>query len=268
MKFDFHTHHERCGHAFGCIEQYIQSAIDHDLDMIGISDHTPYFMSESDQLFPRISMAKSELVRYVQEVLQLKEKYKDKIEVLLGIESDFFPDYFSLYKNELNKYPFDYVIGSVHRMNQRSVFDKTYWEQLSPDEQLAEKERYYQFIQQSARTKYFDILGHIDVPKANFPSFSEIETPIIDETLQVIVDCDCAIEINTSGVTKCCGGYYPSFEILERACHYGVTVTFGSDSHDPNRVGEDFDSVKQLLREIGFKQWAIFRGRKRELVCL
>src|SRR5699024_1237415 len=89
LKFDFHTHHERCGHATGTIREYIEAAIAKGFDMIGISDHSPHFYSSEDRLSPK-TMAKSEFASYVDEVLHLKEVYKHKIDVLLGVESDYF----------------------------------------------------------------------------------------------------------------------------------------------------------------------------------
>src|SRR3954447_9824416 len=88
-KFDLHTHHDRCGHARGRIRDYIEAAIEHGLNVIGIADHSPYFSSEEDHPFPHITMPKSMFGEYVNEVLQLKHTYSDKIEVLLGVESDF-----------------------------------------------------------------------------------------------------------------------------------------------------------------------------------
>src|SRR5690625_3369721 len=110
--FDLHTHHDRCGHAEGKIEDYIKAAIKNDLDIIGISDHSPFFYSEEDQLHPGIAMKKSEFNEYIDEVLKLKEKYKDQIEVLLGLESDFFPEYIDLYRGKYKAHPFDYILGS------------------------------------------------------------------------------------------------------------------------------------------------------------
>src|SRR4051812_14667806 len=98
IKFDLHTHHHRCGHAIGTIEDYVKQAIDYGLHYIGISDHSPHFYSDEDQLYPSIAMAKGEFVSYIEEVLHLKEKYQDKIHVLLGLESDFFPDHIGIYR--------------------------------------------------------------------------------------------------------------------------------------------------------------------------
>lgn len=268
LKFDYHTHHDRCGHAHGTIQDYIESAIEKGLHLIGISDHSPYLMSEEDQPFPHIAMGKSQFPEYVSEVLQLREKYKGKIEVLLGVESDFFPEHIEIYRKFYDQYPFDYIIGSVHHVDSINIFKKGRWEGLSSSEKLQTKENYYTLIQQSARSGLFQILGHIDAMKGYFPSFSTIQSSALEYTLKVIAECEIAIEINTSGKTKDCGGWYPADEILERALHYGVNLTFGSDAHDPSRVGDEFEMVKQRLIDIGFKEWAYFKGKKKFLVPL
>jgi histidinol-phosphatase (PHP family) len=266
MKFDLHTHHDRCGHAIGKIQDYIESAIKNELKIIGISDHSPFFASKEDQLFPGIAMGKSEFPHYVSEVLRLKEAYQDKIEVLLGVESDFFPEQQSIYKEIYEQYPLDYIIGSVHISNELSIFKKGRWEGLSEEEHIKEKEIYYDLIRQSAQSGMFDILGHIDAMKGFYPRFSDIKTDAVDHTLKAIAEADVSIEINTSGKTKDCGGWYPAEAILERACFYGVKVSFGSDSHTPERVGDDFEEVRSLLKQIGFKEWSIFRKRERVLI--
>ena len=67
----------------------------------------------------------------------------------------------------------------------------------------------------------------MDAMKGFYPAFSSIESAALEHTLKVIGENNVAIEINTSGNTKDCGGWYPSDEILERALFYGVNVTFG-----------------------------------------
>lgn len=268
MKFDLHTHHERCGHARGIIRDYIESAIDRGLQVIGISDHTPYFSSEEDQPFPRITMAKSQFPEYVKEVLELKHSYAGKIDVLLGIEADFFPDQVENYRPYFERYPFDYIIGSVHHVDGVSIFKRGRWDRLSSQEKVRTKERYYSLIEQSAKSGMYEILGHIDAMKGFYPAFSTIQTDTVKHTLKVIGENEMAIEINTSGKTKDVGGWYPSEEILEMAHFYGVNVTFGSDAHDPERVGDDFEKVQKNLKELGFKEWVYFKEKKRISVPL
>ncbi|USK32930.1 histidinol-phosphatase [Bacillus sp. F19] len=268
MKFDYHTHHERCGHAECSIRDYVEAALEKKLDIIGISDHSPYLYSEEDHLYPNIAMAKSHFPEYVKEVLSLKKEYEGKIEVLLGVESDFFPEHIHMYKQYFEKYPFDYVIGSVHHVEGLNIFKKDRWEGLTEQEKQKTKDNYYTLIQKSAHSGVFQILGHIDAMKGYYPEFSAIQTEAVDRTLTIISECDVAIEINTSGKNKFCGGWYPSDEILERALYHGVKVTFGSDAHTPARVGDEFEEVQSVLKEIGFKEWAIFRQRKRFMTSL
>lgn len=267
MKFDLHTHHFRCGHADGTIRDYIEAAIEAGLGVIGISDHSPYFGSPEEQAFPRIAMAKSEIANYVEEVLSLQKEYAGKIDVLLGIESDYFPQHAELYRNTLAAYPFDYIIGSVHNVEGDSIFNKNRWKKLGPQQMYAVKAEYYRLIAESARSGMFQILGHIDAMKGNYPQFSEIPAAAeIDECLRVIGECGTAIEINTSGGTKLCGGWYPADDILERALHYGVEVSFGSDAHKPSRVADQRDAVEARLKEIGFTEWVYYKQRERVAV--
>lgn len=268
MKFDLHTHHERCGHAEGQIRDYIEAAIQAGLTVIGISDHSPYFASDEDQPFPYIAMAKSQFPQYVEEVLQLKKEYEGKIDVLLGVESDFFPEHAEIYTNVYQKYPFDYIIGSVHQSGGVSIFNRNRWKRLNNQEKIQHKEEYYDLIQQSARSGMFQILGHIDAMKAYYPAFSDLPTPKVEETLKIIGENKLAIEINTSGKTKDVGGWYPSDSMLEMALHYGVNVTFGSDAHIPSRVSDEFELVRKRLLEIGFKEWVYFKQKQQQVVPL
>jgi histidinol-phosphatase (PHP family) len=268
IKFDLHTHHDRCGHARGKIEDYIKAAIERGLSVIGIADHSPFFSYEEDQAFPNIAMGKSEFPQYVIEVQELKEKYSGKIEVLLGIEADFFPEHADIYRSCFDPFAFDYIIGSVHQVEGKSIFNKKRWNGMSQQQKVKVKDTYYNLIEQSARSGIYQVLGHIDAMKGFYPEFSNIQTKTVEQTLKVIGEEGIAIEINTSGKTKSVGGWYPADEMLEMARHYGVMVTFGSDAHDPERVGDEFDQVAARLKEIGFKEWCYFRQKKRVKVLL
>ncbi|GAB6927081.1 histidinol-phosphatase HisJ [Paenibacillus sp. JCM 10914] len=269
MKFDLHTHHFRCGHADGNIRDYVEAAIAADFQVIGISDHTPYFGSDEEQPFPSISMAKREFDHYVREVLDIKKEYEGKIKVLLGIEADYFPQHAHVYQQALSAHPFDYIIGSIHHVRDVSIFNKNRWNHLTTDEQKADKEEYFNLIRQSARSGMFQIIAHMDAMKGNYPPFSDIVTDeAIDETLRVIAECGLAIEVNTSGKTKLSGGWYPSHAILEVAHHHGVDITFGSDAHKPSRVGDEFDEVAKVLKDIGYNEWVYFEQKQKVTVPL
>lgn len=268
MKFDYHTHHDRCGHAIGLIEDYILSAIKNNLHYIGIADHSPHFYHENDHPFVDKTMAKSQFPLYIDEILQLQEKYKEEIHVLVGVEGDFLPEHLDCYKKEFKKYPLDYIIGSVHQVNGISVFSEERWQHLTEEEINQTITKYYQLIEASAECGLYQIIGHMDVMKRTFPDFSAIHLSQLDKTLQTIAKNDISIEINTSGAQYDGVGWYPSLEILERANFYQIIPTFGSDAHSPDRVGDSFEQVQKQLKEIGFHEMAYFVNKQRFTISI
>lgn len=263
MTFDLHTHHNRCGHAHGSIRDYIEAAVDKGMSYIGISDHTPLFAEKDDHPSPEACMAKSEFPAYIGEVLALKKEYEGRIDVLLGIEADFLPDCLHTYERIFKSYPFDYVIGSVHEFAGISLYDTLYWEQLSPEGRRELKESYYDYIAKSAASGLYDVLGHVDALNRYFPGYSRLRTEAADHTLKTIAAYNIAIEINSSDEL-----WVPDGWLLERALHYGVSVTFGSDAHEPARVGEYADDIRKHLIDIGYREWAVFKNRERILLPL
>lgn len=80
MHIDYHTHHERCGHAVGKLEEYVQRGIALGLEQLGLSDHLPLIHVDPDHYYPEMAMPLAELPRYVEECLTLKERYRGTIE--------------------------------------------------------------------------------------------------------------------------------------------------------------------------------------------
>ncbi|MFI7110331.1 histidinol-phosphatase [Nonomuraea sp. NPDC050227] len=261
--FDLHTHHDRCGHASGGLREYLDAAIDNGLHIIGLSDHSPFFCEPEEHHKPGVAMAKDEFPRYIAEAMRLREEYRGRIEVLVGVESDFFPEHAAVYRAVFDQYPLDYVIGSVHVMDGVDLFRRERWMGADQVALKAAREKYCDLVAQSARTRMFDVLGHIDVVKAACPEIMQVATGAVDRMMRDIADADAVIEVNTSGKTKDCGGWYPSIDLLERARRYGVKITFGSDAHDPSRVGDEHEAVRETLRELGFRHWYVFTQRRR-----
>ncbi|MGW3012877.1 histidinol-phosphatase [Streptomyces sp. NPDC001219] len=257
---DLHTHHERCGHATGSLRDYVTAALDKGVRVLGLSDHTPWFAEDEDHAKPRVAMPKSEFPAYIAEALALKEEFAHSIEILVSTEADFFSGRMDPYSRALSGYPLDYVIGSVHMFEGRDIFDTRRWESVRDDELGAVKSRYFRAVAACARSGLFHVLGHVDALKGNYPKLAGAPAPAAaDEMLRAIRDAGAVMEINTSGGTKMCGGWYPDFDVLERAHHFGVPITFASDAHVPERVCDQFPEVAKVLEEIGFRGWTVFR---------
>lgn len=264
--FDLHTHHDRCGHARGTMRDYVRAAIAGGLHTIGFSDHTPFFADPEDAPRPWAAMPRTEFPLYVEEALRLREEYQGKITILLGAESDFFPEHLDTYRKVLGRLPFDYVIGSVHVLDGIDLFRADRWAGATHEDLVSAKVRYCDLVARSAQCGAFDVLGHVDVIRARCPSMGELAMDATEQMIRTISEADVVMEVNTSGKTKDCGGWYPEPKLLEMAAFYGVKVTFGSDAHDPERVGDDHEDVRTTLLALGFREWYVFeQGRRRRL---
>ena len=85
---DYHIHTPLCKHAVGDPEDYIEYALKMGLKEIGFADHIPL----PDEIDLKHRMVKEQLEEwYIEKILKLKDKYRDRIEIKLGIEADYYP---------------------------------------------------------------------------------------------------------------------------------------------------------------------------------
>ena len=120
MQFsNIHTH-SNFSDGKNSIEEMVKGAIERNFVSYGISDHSETLCDLS------YCMRKSQYEEYFAEINRLKEKYKDKIDVLCGIELDYFSD------GDREKY--DYIISSVHYMIENgTVYAIDHAEQIQRD---------------------------------------------------------------------------------------------------------------------------------------
>ena len=110
MKVNLHTHTYRCRHAKGTDEEYVLAALEAGYDKLGFADHTPF--PYTDGFYNGDKMTVEELPDYIASVNALKEKYKGKIEILLGLECEAVPDFFPFLAEV--KQQMDYLILGSH----------------------------------------------------------------------------------------------------------------------------------------------------------
>ncbi len=257
---DYHMHTPLCGHAAGQPEEYVRQAIALGLPEMGFSDHAPLIAHQRDN----ISMTKEELPLYHDMIRSVQERFKGRMDVKLGIEADFDPGFEDQTREMLAAFPYDYVIGSVHFIDQ--------WGFDNPDEiqgwyhaDVTEVYKaYYALLRQSASSGLFDIMGHVDLVKkfGHLPS-ADIQDEIV-ETARVFKESGVVIEINTAGLRKPVKEIYPSLPALKIYSQAGVPITFGSDAHQPSEVGMDFLQAAAWAREAGYSEYVVFRQRRIE----
>ncbi|WP_128896120.1 histidinol-phosphatase HisJ [Longirhabdus pacifica] len=265
MFVDYHTHHERCGHAEGTLEQYIQKGIEIGLEQIGLSDHMPLLHVDPANYYPEMAMSFEDLPYYVEECLQLKEKYAKQIDIKVGLEADYIEGYEEQISAIIQQYPWDYVIGSVHFIGEWDITDYRQTHEWNGKNIDSIYETYYKLLQQAAATEMYDIIGHFDVIK-RFGYKPEMDTKELEnQTLHVVKKHDIALECNTSGLRMPAKEMFPSERILRYASQLGIPITLSSDAHKPNQLAYALKDAQKLLKTAGFQQIATFQARKRIL---
>ncbi len=261
MRIDLHNHTPRCNHAVGTMNEYIEQAIQKGIDIFGFSDHAPMSFD------PKYRMSLNEADEYEKEVKELADKYKDQINILLGYEVDFLPNYL---EERILQAPVDYLIGSVHFIPK----DSNLWGFDNP-EFIGEYKNadidkiwqdYFDAIEAMAKSGLFQIVGHLDLIKVfNFKPKKDVRL-IAQKALEAIKKSGMAIEISSAGLRKPVGEPYPSKELLEVAYELDIPITLASDAHAPQQVGQNMSSIETLAKEIGYDKVAVFRQKELELL--
>lgn len=238
-------------------KDYIEKAKSLNLREIGFSDHICLN-------FPKWSMKQKDADIANKEIINLKKE--NNLKIKYGFECDYLLGKEKEIEIFLKRYPIDYVIGSVHYINNWNFdTDKQKFKEIDINQFYI---NYFNLIKKAAKSGLFDIIGHIDLAKKfnYFPTFDLKD--IYRQTAQVLKDSDIVFELNTSGIDKECKEFYPSDEFLQILCDYKVPVTLGSDSHKVENLNRYFNIAIAKLKDIGFNQLALFDKRKRSFISI
>ena len=245
MKINLHTHTERCGHASGADEEFVLAAVDAGFTTLGFSDHTPF--PYEDGYVNGTKMLPEELDGYVASVLSLKEKYRDKIEILLGLECESVPRFFP-YLKEISK-EMDYLLLGNHA--DWSV-GEVYAGNLKTQEQL---EKYVQTAVEGMESGLFLYLAHPDLMLGGYPAFDDAAKDLSRQLCREANRLHMPVEYNLYGLFKgtksgCLG--YPYTPFWEIAAEENVRAVVGVDAHLPRNLTEaDVEGAESLLRGLG-----------------
>jgi histidinol-phosphatase (PHP family) len=278
---DYHTHTRRCGHAFGEIEDYINAALDKNLIEIGISDHFPLGAVIDDpqltEFMEKASMKVEEFPRYIEEIKDMKEKYKDKISVRISTEINFYTPgrALSLQKEILKPFidDMDYIMGAIHdiKWHESPVIliheGSTSLREYGEDKLILE---YVNKLIKLVDTSFFDVIAHFDNYRILFPPnnprYSQYIWQKLLDLLDKIKNKGMAIEINTSGFLKKIGNQYPDDEIIKEMIQRNIPLLLGSDAHNPKYVGYKFEEIIEKARKWGLSHLCIYERREQKLV--
>lgn len=262
--YDFHTHSVFCD-GKNTLEEMTLAAIEKGFSAIGFSGHS--FVSID------LDCCIKDEAAYFAECRRLQKKYEKKIDVLCGIERDFYAD---------NQYPdLDYIIGSVHyvkvgesyvtvdlKEGQQEAVDKHFG-----GDYLSFAESYFETVSKLPTIHKTDIIGHFDLIKifnadgSLFDEESERYQAAAKKAVDALLKNDVLFEINTGAIYR--GRRidpYPSVFILKYIASKGGKVILNGDSHKADALGFDFEKSVELAKKCGFtKIYTLTKDGKKEL---
>ncbi len=227
MLANYHAHTWRCRHAFGTEREYIEEAIKGGFKVFGFSDHIPQVWPEGYDSGMRMLL--HQLPEYVKTITDLKKEYEKDIEIFLGFEAEYYPDYFDKIIEELKKYPeIDYLILGQHflynEMNAPASGTPTSDVKILTD--------YCDQVIEALETEKFSCVAHPDII-----NFKGDPSDYYDQMKRICLKAkekDVPLEINFLGLLD--NRIYPNPLFWRIAGEVGNEVIFGADCHSKDMV--------------------------------
>ena len=248
---DFHVHTFYCD-GKDSPGDIVKEAIRRGMKRLGFSGHS-YTAFDTEYC-----MSLEGTQSYMAEIDSLNEEYSGKIEILCGIEKDYYSD--------VETEGFDYVIGSVHYVNVDGEFlsidesPENFADLIHrcDDDPYDMAERYYALVADVVNRTGADFIGHFDlITKFNEGGkFFDEENPryvsACNDALDALLKTGKPFEINTGAISR---GWrktpYPSERILSYIASHNGSVILSSDSHDKATLMYKFAECEELARKFG-----------------
>ncbi len=263
-RFDYHVHetHSRDARE-ATIPSYVKAAEANGVEEVCFTTH---LITEGPDV--KLSIQENEFEEYIESIRTINET----TDVILkpGLEIDYIPGDQSRIERILEEYNWDYILGSVHLVGEWDVGSRKRSPGFFEGRKLVESTYdYYSLYTEAIETGLFDMMSHPDYWRryhhnarpepARWEEYSEACLDAID----ALKSHGMGVEVNTSGLRHEHGIQYPIREFLEAVNRVGIrNVTIGSDSHTPETLGFWLVEAVDLLRDVGFKNIASFKGRK------
>lgn len=277
MRTDYHVHTEFSDDSNYPMEQVIKDAITKGFDELCFTDHVDYGIKkdwdEPGEMIYRkggagepdqMPVANVDYPVYYKTFQKMKELYQDKISLKFGLEFGMQAHTVEKYEKLFSRYPFDFIILSVHEIEDKEFWDQGFQNGMTQQEY---NERYYEEMLYLVQNYHnYSVLGHMDLitryDKAGVYPFEKLK-PILTKILKTVIADEKGIEVNTSSHRYGLKDLTPSRDILKLYKELGgKIITIGSDSHKPEYLGAFVDETKEELKALGFEQICTFDKMK------
>lgn len=263
-----HGGHTTAGDGSTNVKAMVEAACRRGMDVYGLSEHF-YRPPEPRFRYPdeRDSSwnGRRGWPEFAKDVQAAKAAHEapGKPRIYLGAEVEYLLGYQSWTHAEVEAWPLDYVVISVHFIEVDGEFIP--FDYSSDEWRRAARlcggvpalyRRYYRHVLDALEWEIGDIVGHLDVIKIH--AEHQVTDPEVEELVEeILARCaalDIRLDLNARGLIKPCEELYPSQEILERACSKGVGIVTGDDSHAPDDVGLNIEQALRTAMDAGYRK--------------
>ena len=218
---------------------------------MGFSDHTPWPFEHG--YVSGIRMLLTQFPSYLASVRGLRAAFSGQIEILLGLEAEFYPEYLGWLAETKEKEGLDYLLLGSHY---DSPMESLYFGAISGKEDIT---RYVRHTVKGMRSGVYDALAHPELFMMNYPAFDDACEKASRDICVAARELDLPLEYNLSGFYPQSwrnGAGYPAPGFWEIAAQEGCTAIIGLDAHDPRRYEDTgvYDRAVEYLAALGIKR--------------
>lgn len=263
---DCHTHCYFSHDSSSPARDMIEKALSDGLSYFAITDHC----DKDCALLPDFGWVRQiDLPRRFEEVRRLRDEYRGKIDVAVGIEYGYLAEADPLYAQINGQYETDIVINSVHLIQKEDCYFQSFFETRTKRQAY---EQYLRAVSDSVDAPYdYDVIGHIGYVIRKAPFDDKIlrradYSDLIDEILTKIIQKGKALELNSHAEGTGLD-FLPETDTVRRYRELGgELVTFGSDAHAPHNIARNYALVCDALKQLGFGY--LFKYKAHEPVAI
>lgn len=254
---DYHMHTLFSADGQAAIGEMCEAAIQRGLQEVCLTEHVDWLPWDETRDYFNPSA-------YVPAALQSRADFAGRLSIRIGLEISEPHLMPAEVKALLEAWPFDFVLGSAHWIDQSGTFMTELYQVHSVEH--VERE-YFLRVLELAQQGDFDSVGHLDLvrryrPKELGPFDTWTHAEVIRAILQTLVQRDKAFEINTSPLRRGCDATCPDLTVLRWYKELGgEKVTVGSDAHRPEQIATGFEVAADMLRAAGFHRLVRFNRR-------
>lgn len=263
---DCHLHSSFSGDSDTPMEDMVIQGISQGLTTLCFTEHNDFEFPDGPEEEGSIFLLNVD--SYLYDLAKYKEKYKDRIRLLFGVELGLQPEVIRPNAVFAKTHEFDFIIGSSHICHKKDPYYPEFFQGRGIEDALRE---YFESIAENIRKfSNFDVYGHLDyavryAPRPDKDFSYEQYSDILDGILKLLLEKGKGIELNTGGVEKYSHAFHFYTGILKRFRELGgEIITIGSDAHNTSDIGAHFKKAAEILEECGFRYYCIFEKRTPE----